>query len=247
VKWAYGVTTVPSRRRTLLPVTLESLRRAGFNAPRLFVDGAPDGREWAQELGLEVTARYPPVRTVGNWLLSLWELYIRQPNADRYAIFQDDFVTYHNLRGYLEKSPYPDKGYLNLYTFPSNQSICPTDSANGKPMVGWYLSNQYGRGAVALVFDRAAAQVVISSRHLIENKLQNVQPNGRNSLGLNFGQCKIDGGIIETMVAAGYREYVHNPSLVQHTGIESSMGNKPQLLATSFRGENFNALELLQA
>ena len=37
-RWAYGVTTVPSRRDNLLPITLGSLRKAGFDKPRLARD-----------------------------------------------------------------------------------------------------------------------------------------------------------------------------------------------------------------
>ena len=59
------------------------------------------------------------------------------------------------------------------------------------------------------------------------------------------GWKKTDGIIITAMKKAGYKEYVHNPSLVQHTGAVSSMRNRPHPQATSFRGEDFDALELL--
>jgi hypothetical protein len=96
--WAYGVTTVPSRRNDLLPETLCSLCEAGFDAPRLFVDGDNDPKGWEREFGLETTCRYPTIRTHGNWILALSELFIREPHAERYALFQDDLITYRNLR-----------------------------------------------------------------------------------------------------------------------------------------------------
>ena len=46
---------------------------------------------------------------------------------------------------------------------------------------------------------------------------------------------------------AGWAEYVHAPSLVQHIGERTSMGNKPQPSADSFPGEEFDATELLPA
>ena len=227
LSWSYGVTTVPSRRSNLLPQTLNSLKAAGFDQPRLFIDGAnarmAEGYEG--QFKLPVTAHDSPLLTAGNWTLSLYELYIREPSADRYAIFQDDFVTYLNLKGYLDRCKYPEKGYWNLYTFPSNQRL-----AKG---TGWYLSNQQGRGAVGLVFNRDAVIVLLSSLHLVERP-QNVAR----------GHKSIDGGIVTAMKKAGWSEYVHNPSLVQHTGDVSAMRNAPHLKAESFRGENFDALTL---
>lgn len=226
LRWAYGVTTVLARRDNLLPLTLASLKKAGFDSPRLFVDGDKWNREW-ERFGLELTFRYPTIRTAANWILALWELYTREPLVERYAVFQDDFVTYTNLRAYLDACPYPDKGYLNLYTFPSEQARAKGD--------GWYASNQNGRGAVALVFNREAVVTLLSQLHLVERPQDQTR-----------GHKAIDGGVVESMKKAGWKEYVHNPSLVQHTGLESSMGNKPHKQALSFRGEGFDALELLK-
>lgn len=225
--WAYGVTTVESRRGDLLPRTLASLAAAGFDKPHLFVDGGLDSASWQAEFKLDVTCRYPNVRTAGHWHLSAMELYLRNPNADRYALFQDDMVTYRNLRQYLEASSYPERGYCNLYTFPSNQKL-----ANGRQ--GWYKSNQFGRGAVALVFDNTAVQTLLVHNHMV-----------KRAKDANRGYKAIDGGIVTALAHAGYSEYVHNPSLVQHTGEKSSMGNLPHQLAESFRGETFDAMELL--
>ena len=162
-------------------------------------------------------------------MLSLYELYIRNPLADRYAMFQDDFVTYRGLREYLEHCEYPEKGYLNCYTFPRNQKRAPKDGATG-----WYLSDQLGKGAVALVFSHDAMQVLLTAHHMW-SRPQSVKR----------GHRAIDGGIVDSFKKAGWREYVHNPSLVQHTGITSTMGNRRHQLATSFRGEEFDARDLL--
>lgn len=223
--WAYGITTVPSRLNDYFPRTLESLRRAGFDSPRLFVDGAKSSADY-DKYGLEVTTRWPAVRTVGNWQLSILELYIRNPAASLYAIFQDDFVTYRNLREYLERSPIPSQGYLNLYTFPSNQQL-----ATGQ---GWYKSNQQGKGAVALVFTRLGVQTLLQQKSFVEKVCDP-----------HRGHKAVDGAIVTAMTSAGWTEYVHNPSLTQHIGDVSSMRNAPHLKATSFRGEEFNAVELL--
>lgn len=238
-KWAYGVTTVhssptckaPGRRDTLLPKTLESLAAAGFPEPRLFVDGASSGYE---RFNLPVTYRDPAVRAYGNWVLGLLELYIREPQATYYAMFQDDVATGKNLRAYLERRGYPDGGYLNLYTFPELYKKLPKN-------VGWhtYSHHRTGLGALALVFDQRAMEAMFthqpSARHMFD------RPHDANR-----GWKAIDGGVVESLRKADVREHVHNPSLVQHTGVRNStVGNAVHPLADSFRGENFDLLELL--
>ncbi len=233
MRWAYGVTTVPVRRNTFLPRTLASLRRAGFDQPTLFVDGDKDVASWETEFSLPVVCRSYTVRTYGNWVLSLAELIIRNPTCERYAIFQDDFVTYANLRQYLERIEYPHrKGYWNLYTFPKNQDLCVTK--DGNMVMGWYESNQRGLGAVALVFDRQAATDLLQHSDIVTRPLS-----------VERGWRAVDGGIVTAMGKMGYKELVHNPSLVQHIGAVSSMGSSKHALATSFRGEGFDAVSLL--
>lgn len=224
LKWSYGVTTVPQRRHDLLPRTLNSLILAGFDRPRLFVDGASTG---FGDLGLETTYHQPALRTFGNWITALWELYIREPMADRYAIFQDDFVTCRNLRRYLETVEYPENGYLNLYTFPCNQQLAPG--------LGWYPSDQMGKGALALVFNKSAVTELLSSEHMAMRPQHAVR-----------GHKSVDGGIVTALKATNRKEYVHNPSLVQHTGDVSSMGNGTHQHAISFRGEQWDAMEMLR-
>lgn len=236
-RWAYGLTTVPARKDRLLPQTLSSLRVAGFPEPRLFVDGCdPKLATWYKDtFHLEVTARDPKVNAYMNWVLALAELYGREPQAKMFAMFQDDFVTYPYLREYLESCTYPERGYWNLYTFPINQVICPKDH-NNQDHQGWYLSNQLGRGAVALVFNREAVITLLSHQHMVERPLS-----------ADRGWKAIDGGIVTALNKAGWKEWVHNPSLVQHMGDHSTLGNKPHKQSTSFKGTNFDARHLRHA
>jgi hypothetical protein len=230
MKWAYGVTTVPSRKKTLLPRTLESLKDAGFPCPWLFVDGAQERSEYAQ-FALETTIRYPGIRTAGNWVLSLYELLYRFPECQRYAIFQDDFVTYRNLRQYLEQCKYPEDGYWNLFRYPAPREL-------KKDSVGWHKAKlQRGLGAVALVFNREATWRLFASEHMATRPFRATKVRRYKS---------IDGGIVTAMKKAGYKEYIHWPSLVQHTGDVSTTSNSKHPKATCFRGENFDAMNLLK-
>lgn len=231
MRWAYGVTTVPVRRESgLLLRTLRSLEGAGFGEPWLFVDGASDRADWGTvwPAAAGVTMRYPNVRTAGNWVLSLWELWVRDPEADRYAIFQDDIILCRDVRKYLERAGYPEKSYLNLLTFPRNQRLAP---AGGR---GWFPTDQMGKSACGLVFDSAAVRALFSTGYLFDR-----------FMSPDRGWRAIDGGVVDAMKKVGWRELCHDPSLTMHTGAVSSMGNRSQPATTSFPGEDFSALDLL--
>lgn len=252
LNWSYGVTTVPSRRSTLLSPTLESLCRAGFDRPRLFVDDCDDHAGYAREFGLPVSVRERNpnaghgLRVAANWHLSLLELYLRDPWAERYAVFQDDFVTIPRLREYLDWVPYPKGGraYLNLLTFPPDGGGQNTKLYQDPPpspdFVGWYPARRRADGgptgfsATALVFSREAATALLSSRYFVERHTSRTR-----------GHQAVDGGIAEALHEVGIPEYVHWPSLVRHTGHQTSRaesvfkGQYPD--QTSFPGEEFDA------
>lgn len=242
--WSAGVMTVPQRRGDLFPRTLASLKAAGWEKPRLFVDGDNDPQSWEREFGLETTCRNPRLHVAGAWVANLWELYIRDPWADRYLLAQDDLTCPRNLRPYLEACPYRPKTYWNCYTFPANQQLCPP----GK--VGWFESNQRGKGAVLLVFDRDAAVTLLSAKHMV-GRFQDRQR----------GHKAVDGGIVEALGQAGYVELCHSPSLTQHTGRFSTMNKRvgstrdevnfavkewgANTFAVGFPGPDFDALDWL--
>lgn len=247
--WAYGVTTVPQRKSSgELLLTLASLRAAGFDKPTLFVDG-PDDDEWFK-FGIDFAFRGERIGAVGNWLLTAWELLIRNPQAERFAIFQDDFIAVKNLKAYLDAVPWPANAWLNLYTFSKNEA-----AVHGKR--GWVETDtfdvspeghrwQWGLGAVALCFERAALEACVSSSHWIR-KIADCREHNP-SVG-DFRQKRlrgIDGGVQSALNLAGYREYVHAPSLVQHVGHDSSMGNGRHKQALTFPGDQFDAMSWLK-
>ena len=205
MKWAVGVTTVPKRMTDgLLMRTTESLEQAGFDNTILFVDGQQG--EMGTCAGPSRVFRGESVTAYGNFVLAAWELFIRDPSADRYAMFQDDLVASRNLREYLEAVPYPPQSYLNLYTWPCNASAAGNPNWNPHRK-GFYLSDQMGRGAVALVFDNATMRTLLSAPELVHH-LDDVNRKTR----------AIDRAVKNAMGNAHIREFVHNPSLVQHTG-----------------------------
>jgi len=236
IKWEYGVTTVPARLPTTFPLTLKSLKAAGFPSPRLFVDGCSQAQEEQYRAAYNgpISIHRDRIRTAGNWILSLAELYLREPDADRYAIFQDDTLFPLNLREYLNRCQYPQKGYLNLYVFPPYAVFIRRKLGLQKTSEiprGIYPTPNRGLSACALVFDRSTVVRVLGGDiHLWDRATHPTR-----------GHCVIDGGIVTTLKNQDFAEYVHYPSLVQHqSDVPSETSEHTQPLAIGFLGEEHN-------
>jgi len=220
---------------TTLPTTLRSLTTAGFTEPDLYVDGilSPEIIDASLLLPVNVVHERHNVKTFSHWHLTLLDMYSRNPWAQYYAIFQDDFICVRNLKEYLQSCTFPEKGYLNLFTFMENET-----TISGKK--GWVEAKrssegtQLGRGAVGLVFNHSSCEALLSSPHMITRRFDSLRRHH-----------SLDGAIVQSMNEAGYSEFVHSPSLLQHIGEESSMGNRRHPKANTFPGEQFDALTLL--
>lgn len=225
MNWAYGVITVPERRYKYLPKTLESLKQAGFRTPTLFVDGHLGS---FKEFNLPIVKRYSRIHAFGNWILALLELWIRNPRADRFAIFQDDFITYPNLKEYLDTCELKSDQYWNLLTFPQNEALWD------RKTLGWYPSNQFGRGAVALVFNYDCLYKILTSPYIMAKPRNKDNPHR-----------SIDGCLVTSMTKSGVTEMVHYPTLIYHIGDGTSIGNRQHAKPASFQGQSFDAKRLI--
>ena len=223
-RWSYGVTVSP-RAALTLERTLRSLQRAGFVAPRLFVDGGADCPD-----GFAVTARCEQIGAWSNWYLAAHELYQRDPHATAFAMFQDDIMLGRNLRAFLEHVPWPEAGYLNLYTA----------SENGRG-AGWFHPPLNSRGALGLVFNNATMRTMLTSSLLLAHRIT------------DLGFKKIDVAVTTALADAGISEFVHDPSLIEHQGPDvadvpannSTLGHDYDAVSASFPGEYFDCLSLL--
>lgn len=237
-RWTAALTTVPSRVATLLPETLKAVAAAGIQ-PVLYVDGLLTPEQESairQAAGFDVTInQHRNIRTFANWYTAATDLYMTNPWAEHYLFLQDDLTCPKTLLQYLKSCRYPQNGYFNLYTFRENERVI-----EGKPP-GWieaYRSrqgHQLGLGAVGLIFPHNALITLLTQKHMLTRKRDAVR-----------GNHSLDGAIVEAMNQAGYSEYVHNPSLLQHTGEESSMGNAKHAKALSYRGDDFDLMTLLK-
>lgn len=229
IEWAYGVITVPERLE-LFDRTMLSLADAGFDDPLVFVDGPTRSGNY-DTLNRLTVFRTGRLRAYANWVLALAELYLRCPLAKRFAVFQDDVLFCRNIRQYIEKCNFPTRGYLNLFTFDHNL-LLPRQR-----QWGWFPSDQYGKGALALVFSREGV-IKLLTQPMIWERVRNAH---NKAIG-------IDGGIINAYKEIGWTEYVHNPSLCWHTGEKSLACNRTwpdNLNASSFPGQQFDAMSLL--
>lgn len=259
MKWAVGVTTVPERWHDLLPRTLRSLWAAGFSPDepdcgiRLFLDGSSrpevdDTSHPAWSCGL--TCRDGRMGAWANWWLGLVELHQRHPNADRFLMVQDDAVFCRNVRRLLERTTVDGTGtdhgnrrYWNLFTMSRNEQ-----EIAGKPH-GWVEASrilgsgnpgkQTGLGALALCFTVGGVEALLQSREAV-TKPRSQRP-----------RTNVDGTVVRCLNAAGFREFVHNPSLVDHAGKVSIIGanrddpsgiHGPYPACISFPGETADAM-----
>jgi hypothetical protein len=253
MQWSIGVTTVPERRDTTLPRTLASLQAAGWDNVRLFQDGV--NLSHCNLHSEFYTYRNPRIGAWANWLLGLQELKLRQPLADRYLICQDDVVFSKHVRQYIDKTwawTTQCRQWLNLYTQNQNEQVIA-----GKP-IGWMESAelvgggrgiQVHQGALALVFSNQAVEALLGHPIVI-----------RKCVG-SKATVNIDGSVGQAMNAMGWREMIHNPSLVDHIGADCSIIDRqideevkhhlrahvraPLPKCLSFRGEEFDCLNLL--
>lgn len=222
MEWAYGITTVPNRCQTLLPRTLESLANAGFDRPILFVDGMDENWVPPSKIG-GLVMHHPKVGHIPNWALALSHLYHTKPHAQRYAIFEDDLLATKGLRIYLDRW-YPERGFLNLITHPENLVLT-------QGIEGWHESNQKGRGAVGLVFNRECARSILSS-HIFLDHTHHQRPEAADYL------------VIESLNVLGYKEYIHCPTLIQHIGGGQSVLGHQYGEMPGWRGEDFDLTQL---
>lgn len=228
--WAYGITATKERWLDLFPRTRASLHDGGFDQPRVFLDGS--GTPLVGVHVSDLTTRWPKVGAWGNFWLSLSELWVRNPLASRFALFQDDLVCGKNLRQYLERCPMPLQSYLNLFTAPENHAAAPAQ--------GWFPAKHRGKGALALVFDRWGLHHLLTSPYAFQRPTAtDPAPNGQPR-----GTQNIDGAVAEALHLCGITETVHCPSLVQHTGDVSTLGHRQHPPAPHFLGTEFDCLRL---
>ena len=203
--WAVGVTTAP-RGVPTLGDCLASLAVAGWDCPRLFVDGdAPIPEAFSH---LPRTDRTPRVGAWPNYYLGLAELLMREPEADAYLMVEDDalFADQPGLRTYLEGLlwPGPRPGVVSLFC----------SRAYTRPRPGWYaFEGTWAWCALAFVFPRDLARRFLADPDVVGHRWT----RARNPL------ADTDWRVGRWAETRGVPVYFPTPSLVQHIGEVSSL------------------------
>ncbi|WP_435018737.1 hypothetical protein TA3x_000722 [Tundrisphaera sp. TA3] len=202
-RWAVGVTTAPRAAPTLAE-GLASLAAAGWDRPRLFVDG--DVAIPEPFSALPRTVREPLVGAWPSYYLAVAELLMREPEADAYLLVQDDvlFAEGLDVRGYLERVLWPRgcSGIASLFC----------SRAYSQPRPGWArFRGAWVRGAQAFAFSPESARAFVADLGVVEHR--------RRGSGLTH----IDACIGEWAVRRRMSIYFPTPSLVQHIGEVSTL------------------------
>ena len=203
--WSVGVVTAP-RREATLEWCLDSIVRAGWERPHLFIDGLV--RLPSRYGHLPVTWRERAIGAWPNTYLALLEMIQRDPAADAFLLFQDDACAYDraNLREYLEEILWPGDrpGIVSLFC----------SQAYNKTSPGWHTSSQpWVWGAQAFLFSSDAARDLVMSPEIFSHRW-----NGRYG-----GRVQVDVLIGQWAVRHDWPLWYPNPSLVQHVGNTSSI------------------------
>jgi hypothetical protein len=202
---AVGVTTAPRRQATLSDC-LASLLRSGWDRLHLFVDG--DVTIPAEFDRFCAVRRNPQVGAWQNYVLSLRQLLILEPDADTLMMVQDDvlFPGFPSIRGYVETMPWPSQApaLVSLY--------CCADYTAAEP--GWCAwTGTWKYGALAFVFPRELAEAFVTDEHV---RTYGARPTGSGTGG-------IDAIVGQWADRAGVSIHRPTPSLVQHIGDVSTL------------------------
>lgn len=237
-KWAIGVTTAP-RKTATLERTLASLAAAGFDSPHLFADGYTPSVD-ADHYSLLTTHK----NKIGGWpnfLLALTELTVRQPQADYFAVIQDDVVFSANLRAWLEWQQLPPgAGVYSVFT----------PACYSRNRAGWFAVREgFGQAAAqTFVFPRERAFQFLSDPFVNNYRRNPPQPRSPGKWNLD-GTHHIDGVVGEWCKRNKLATYFHAPSLAQHVGHDSAMypgrdrsKKSRRIYADRFLGERFDLL-----
>jgi len=214
--WAVGVTTAP-RTRPTLHACLDSLFRAGWEGPRLFVDSSVTIADRFSDL--PVTFHETKLGPWPNYYLALVELLMREPAADAFMLVQDDviFDDRHDLRAYLEAILWPADpiGAVSLFC----------SKAYTRPLAGWHeFEGPWLWGALAIVFPRESAKRFVTDPAVFEHRSDP-----------DLGLVNIDIEVGRWAHAHGLPIYFPTPSLVQHIGDASSLWPDPEARAMGNR------------
>ncbi len=216
--WAVGVTTA-SREIATLRDTLVDLVSAGWDTLTVFAEPGLIEFDFCAEDpalfgGVSCKVNKEVLGAWRNWRTSFISLVEDNPEADFYAIVQDDVTVWHGLRRFFDKrgvpnaraaySPYTAGWYGSGVEHPSG-SVITAD-------MDWFLD--------PLVLHQLGALFTIIPQELAKELVEWLPEEVPNNKG-------IDPRLAEVLQNHSVPFYRHSPSLADHTGVTSTLGYDP--------------------
>jgi hypothetical protein len=157
-RWAVGVTTAP-RRQPTLEACLDGIALAGWEEPRLFLDGTT--RVPPRYAHLPTSWREDGIGAWPAWYLALAELLVQHPDADAYLMIQDDVALHERepLRDYLERVLWPGDRPGLIHLFYTGPDTAPGWHGRADP---WHCSAQ------ALLFPPDLARALLGDAPVVQ-------------------------------------------------------------------------------
>ena len=201
LRWAVGMLTAP-RPVPTIDRALASLQNAGFSSVHIFAEPGSWVPDRFAHLPRTVHGRL--LGNLGNFYTSLASLWMLEPHADCYAVFQDDVCVAEGLRAWCDRQLWPNgAGLVSLYTCGAQH-----DDASGWRILSRGMCHTFG--ALAFVFRSDILKDFLSDGRLLEMR----------EAGLRAGD---DAAIGEWATRRGFGIAYHTPSLVDHIGVTSAV------------------------
>lgn len=198
-KWAVGILTSARKSQTIIK-TVKALEHAGWDAGIIFAEPQSYvncGDNW------DCVNRFRQIGIFGNWILGLYELFIRNIDADAFLMMQDDIIIAPNTRKYLESALWFTEGPHLVSLFGPN--VADKDESNS-----WRSTSKYGGGPASLVMSHETVQEILSS--LIPLRYY----------GIKRKTSFDDLGIFSLASSKKWPVYYPKPSIGDHIGHQST-------------------------
>ena len=204
--WMVGVITAP-RTHSTLKWSLNTIKGAGWDRGIIFNDSADcpiNDPNWP------VVARHSKLGLFRNFILGLYELFLRDTKADAYLIIQDDMLCIENLRSYLEKTLWFDsKPHIISPFAPYNVNHTAYPNIHGD----WRSTDMYTAGPNSLVLSNETTRAILSDMDDVI---------GYHEEAVARGDSFEDLGIYHWANRHGYKTYWPIHGLIDHIGLHST-------------------------
>jgi len=234
LKWAVGIITCP-RKEDFLQKTLTSIQNAGWSYESITVFAEPNTDVPENFEGI-VVRRTKQFGDWTNWATGLFELLLREPDADYFLMSEDDVLYNRDSKQYLEIS-FPhlgDFGSLSLYT-PSRY--------HKKKFHGWHNECRGVEtwSTVTVIMSKESVIRFFAHEDTQRHRFQDIFQAPEVQWGVT---CDPQNSVKDAVLGHwakkhGLPVYYHTPALAQHIGITSTISDEKASVDNSRQAADF--------